>query len=410
MISLQKYISNVLENNITINNELEQHFYCEFVLQESFRFSYFKILEKYGSYIGQKELIIELAKEIYLTIKNKEPEVKFELNKSDLEQYYNTLFFNKLIVKFDNNTAYIANKSHYDENTKTFDVVFIKICPDEYNTYTSITSALMHEMLHAYNHYQSYFKKSKFKLTDLTNKKSRYYKTLITDNDFSVRNVCKRIINNISQWEQNAYMNELSVELENNKFDFSRYNNINDAYKAALEIFKNSDVWVQYSTLWNYIIDLQYKGLDSNKTEFANTYNEINNTSLTYNKIYKKLDGVFNKILSRMESNVPKLFYQYYKEQLHNDEAISGRQNEALIKFIEFENNYSILESVKPDNGLEWEVYFNNRLDTTFTKWAKKWKKYPKIGHGWYAGGTVFKIVKIEDNKVYVEEDKNCHP
>lgn len=411
MISLQKYISNVLENNITVNNELEQHFYCEFVLQESFRFSYFKILEKYGSYIGQKELIIELAKEIYLTIKNKEPEVKFELNKSDLEQYYGTLFFDKLIVKFDNdNTAYIANKSHYDENTKTFDVVFIKICPDEYNTYTSITSALMHEMLHAYNHYQSYFKKSKFKLTDLTNKKSRYYKTLITDNDFSVRNVCKRIINNISQWEQNAYMNELSVELENNKFDFSRYNNINDAYKAALEIFKNSDVWVQYSTLWNYIIDLQYKGLDSDKTEFANTYNEINNTSLTYNKIYKKLDGVFNKILSRMESNVPKLFYQYYKEQLHNDEIISGRQNEALIKFIEFENNYSILESVKPDNGLEWEVYFNNRLDTTFTKWAKKWKKYPKIGHGWYAGGTVFKIVKIEDNKVYLEEDKNCHP
>lgn len=410
MISLQKYISNVLENNITINNELEQHFYCEFVLQESFRFSYFKILEKYGSYIGQKELIIELAKEIYLTIKNKEPEDKFELNKSDLEQYYDTLFFDKLIVKFDNNTAYIANKSHYDENTKTFDVVFIKICPDEYNTYTSITSALMHEMLHAYNHYQSYFKKSKFKLTDLTNKKSRYYKTLITDNDFSVRNVCKRIINNISQWEQNAYMNELSVELENNKFDFSRYNNINDAYKAALKIFKNSDVWIQYSTLWNYIIDLQYKGLYSDKTEFANTYNEINNTSLTYNKIYKKLDGVFNKILSRMESNVPKLFYQYYKEQLHNDEIISGRQNEALIKFIEFENNYSILESVKPDNGLEWEVYFNNRLDTTFTKWAKKWKKYPKMGHGWYAGGTVFKIVKIEGNKVYVEEDKNCHP
>ena len=410
MISLQKYISNVLETNIIINNELEQHFYCEFVLLESFRFSYFKILEKYGSYIGQKELIIELAKEIYLTIKNKEPEVKFELNKSDLEQYYDTLFFDKLIVKFDNNTAYIANKSHYDENTKTFDVVFINICPDEYNTYTSITSALMHEMLHAYNHYQSYFKKSKFKLTDLTNKKSRYYKTLITDNDFSVRNICKRIINNISQWEQNAYMNELSVELENNKFDFSRYNNINDAYKAALEIFKNSDVWVQYSTLWNYIIDLQYKGSDSDKTEFANTYNEINNTSLTYNKIYKKLDGIFNKILSRMESNVPKLFYQYYKEQIHNDEIISGRQNEALIKFIEFENNYSILESVKPDNGLEWEVYFNNRLDTTFTKWAKKWKKQPQVGKGWYAGGTVFKIVKIEDNKVYLEEDKNCHP
>lgn len=67
-------------------------------------------------------------------------------------------------------------------------------------------------------------------------------------------------------------------------------------------------------------------------------------------------------------------------------------------------------ESVKPENGLEWEVYFNNSLDTNFTEWAKKWKKYPKIGKGWYAGGTVFKIVKIEDNKVYVEEDKSCTP
>lgn len=411
MISLQKYISNVLETNITINNELEQHFYCEFVLQESFKFSYFNILEKYGSYIGQKELIIDLAKEIYLTIKNKEPENEFELNKSDLEQYYDTLFFNKLIVKFDSDdTAYIANKSHYDEKTKTFDVIFIKLCPDEYNTYTSITSALMHEILHAYNHYQSYFKNSKFKLTDLTNKKSRYYKTLIIDNEVSIRNVCKRIINNISQWEQNAYMNELSVELENNKFDFLKYNNINTAYKAALEIFQNSDVWVQYSTLWNYIINLQYKGSEIDKIEFADTYNEINNTSLTYNKIYKKLDGVFNKILSRMETNIPKLFYQYYKEQLQSNETISGRQNEALIKFIEFENTYYILESVKPDNGLEWEVYFNGKLDTNFTEWAKKWKKRPQVGKGWYAGGTVFKIVKIEDNKVYTEEDKKCNP
>ena len=404
MISLQKYISSELETNITINSELEKHFYCEFVLHESFKFSYFNILEKYGSYIGQKELIIDLAKEIYLTIKNKEPENTFELNKSDLEKYYDTLFFDKLIVKFDNyDTAYIANKSHYDENTKTFDIIFIKLCPNEYNTYTSITSALMHEMLHAYNHYKSYFKNSKFKLTDLTNKNSKYYKTLITNNEVSARNVCKRIINNISQWEQNAYINELSIELENNKFDFSKYNNINTAYKAALKIFQNSDVWVQYSTLWNYIINLQYNGSEIDKTEFADTYNEINNTKLTYNKIYKKLDGVFNKILSHIETNVPKLFYQYYKEQLQSNGTSSQRQNEALIKFIEFENTYLMLESVKPANGLEWEVYFNDELDTNFTEWAKKWKKHPQVGKGWYAGGTVFKIVKIEDNKVYTE-------
>lgn len=69
-----------------------------------------------------------------------------------------------------------------------------------------------------------------------------------------------------------------------------------------------------------------------------------------------------------------------------------------------------IQEGVKPENGLDWEVYVDNRLDSSFTEGAKKWKKYPKVGNGWYAGGTVFKIIKIEDNKVYTKEDDTCHP
>jgi len=34
---------------------------------------------------------------------------------------------------------------------------------------------------------------------------------------------------------------------------------------------------------------------------------------------------------------------------------------------------------------------------------TKKWKRYTKVGQDWYVGGTVFKIIKIEDNKVYTE-------
>ena len=71
---------------------------------------------------------------------------------------------------------------------------------------------------------------------------------------------------------------------------------------------------------------------------------------------------------------------------------------------------YFINEAVKPENGEDWEVYVNNKLDNTFTEWAKKWKKQPKVGKGWYAGGTVFNIVKIEDNKVYTEEDTKAVP
>lgn len=64
---------------------------------------------------------------------------------------------------------------------------------------------------------------------------------------------------------------------------------------------------------------------------------------------------------------------------------------------------YFINETVKPENGGDWEVYVDGTLDHTFTKWSKKWKKYPKVGKGWYTGGTVFTIVKIEDNKVYTK-------
>lgn len=72
----------------------------------------------------------------------------------------------------------------------------------------------------------------------------------------------------------------------------------------------------------------------------------------------------------------------------------------------EFLKEHQVCESVKPDNGLDWEVYVNNKLDATFTDWAKKWTHQPKIGKGWYCGGTVFEIVKIDGNKVYTVEKK----
>ena len=405
MISLQKYISNKIESSVSITNELEEHFYCEFVLRESFNYSFFNILEKYGSYIDQKQLIIDLSKEIYLVVKHNEPENKFKLDYNDLKEYSN-IFFKELIIELVNNTSgYLANKSNYLKDEKLFDTVIINIDYNDCKEYSNLCSTIMHEMLHAYNEYKSYISNSPIKLKDITNTKSNYYKTLFSGSDTSASNICKRIINNIRQFEQNAYLSELSTVLDTHKFNISKYNTVNYAYNQALEIFKNSDTWIQYSTLWNYITDLQHNGYEEDKTEFANTYNEINKTSLTYNKIYKKLDGLFNKILKRIETTVPKIFYQYYEEQININENVSERQNNSLIKFIEFENNYSILESVKPENGLEWEVYVNNKLDKTFTEVAKKWKKFPKIGHGWYAGGTVFKIVKIDGNKVYVVEE-----
>lgn len=410
MKTLTEYIFNRVQEStkLSVQNELELHFYSEFVLNESIKHSYFSILEKNGSYIGQKELLIDLSKEVYNIIRNHEPENTIQLDKKDLNNYSN-IFFNSLIIYLTNKTGYVSNKSTYLDNDKLLDKIVIYIDTTEYFEYTEILKCLMHEMLHAYNNYKSYLTNAKFNLTDLTNKNSSYYKTIF-GGSVSVENICKRMLNNIRQWEQNAYMSELSVELENNKFDINKYNTVQEAYKAAYEIFKNSDTWTQYSTLWKYLMLLNNQNKDSSdKLKFQTMYNRINDSDLTFNQIYKKLDGLFNKILKKIESKVPKIFYDYYQQELEKslDESfVSGRQNNALIKFIQYINDYDLLESVKPENGKEWEVYLDGTLDNTFTEWAKKWKHYPKIGKGWYAGGTVFKIVKIEDNKVYTEEDK----
>lgn len=403
MKSIKKYITNRIQEDINIESDLELHFYIEFLLEESFKYSYFTILEKHSSYIGQKELVIDLSRDIYNIIRNREPEDTLELDKKDLEEYPN-IFFNKLIIYLYGKTGYNVSKSKYIDSEKTFDKVIININPDEYYDYKDIVKCLVHELLHAYNEYKNYLTNSNTKLVNLTDKNSSYFKTIFSNN-ITIENICKRICNNIRKWEQNAYISELSTELENNKFDFYKYSEHKDAYKKAFEIFRNSDTWIQYSTLKKYLTLLKDNS-DENKLKFQNAYNNINNTSLSFNKIYKKLNDIFDIILNKINRLIPKLIYDYYEKQMKEliKESIIQRQNKSLIEFVKSINEYNLLESVKPENGEDWEVYVNNKLDNTFTKLAKKWKKYPKVGKGWYTGGVMFKVIKIEDNKVYTKD------
>ena len=157
MKTLTEYIFNKVQESTKLNiqNELELHFYSEFILNESIKYSYFNILEKNGSYIGQKELLIDLSKEIYNIIRNHEPENTVQLDKKDLDNYSN-IFFNSLIIYLTNKTGYISNKSTYLDNDKLLNKVVICIDTAEYFEYTEILKCLMHEMLHAYNNYKSY--------------------------------------------------------------------------------------------------------------------------------------------------------------------------------------------------------------------------------------------------------------
>lgn len=110
-------------------------------------------------------------------------------------------------------------------------------------------------------------------------------------------------------------------------------------------------------------------------------------------------------------SNTDKLGYwkAKYKSKKDAEAALRGyfaNKNEGWLDI----DDDVITEGVKAENGEPWIVYVDGKEDSHFTEWSKKWKQAPKVGKGWYAGGTVFKIVKVEDNKVYTEEDTTCHP
>lgn len=332
MIGLQTYINNLPKT------ELEEHFYCEFVLDKSLRFSVFKINESHGSYIGQKELLIDLSKEIWKHLKNGNKENTFTLYEEDLDDYEN-IFFDTLTIEITDsgNTGYIAKKSKYNEKGHFFNLVYIQINRNECNSYDEILRILMHEMLHAYNHYQSFEKKSKNNLIDLIQSGTSYNKTLqgITTG-LTPDNICKRIINNIRKLEQNAYINELTTELDSKHFDLSKYHNTVDAYKDAVKIFKSSDVWTQYSVFYKYVSDILPKLSDNYKQEFVSTYNDISDTNYTFEKMQKRIIAQLNKIFKKMETVIPKIFYDYYTKDL-NEGLI--RDSRAMVEFIAFENS-----------------------------------------------------------------------
>lgn len=329
-----------LKDMVELPNELETHFLYEFMLNDSFNYSYINIYEKYGAYIGQNELIFYLAKTIYKETKKNKKEQIFTLNSKDLSDYSN-IFFDNITIKINTTiggSGYYPKKSKYNKKNM-FDNVFICLRDYDCVEYTNIVRCLMHEMLHAYNNYQSYVTNATFNLYDLIKTNTPYNKTLSDNQDISTTNICKRIVNNIRKLEKNAYISELSILLETYKFDIYKYHNVIDAYKDAVNIFKSSDVWYQYSILYQYVIDMKNEN-ELEKNEFVSTYNNINNTDLTFHKIIKRLNAQFVIILKRIESTVPKIFYEYYQKQLNIKNESLIRPTSSLINFLQYMNDF----------------------------------------------------------------------
>lgn len=327
MKTLTEYIN--YNKNLFIDN-IEYHFMLEYELRNNIRNNFNIINEKFGVYDGQVKFVIDFCKEIINNQSIDSRYYRYELDKTDLDNDYKNIFFKHIVVKYKSGliTGYVDN-NNYDEKTKLMNYVIINIDKDEYNDYSSLVACLCHELTHAWDTYNSFIKGSKLKPSDISTSDS--YRQSLDIIDTSAKSVCRRIYNNILKLEQNAYISELNTVLETNIDKISNY-------KDALDVFKQTQTWKQYSIFRNIVDSMKTNKIKQEFIdEFCNEYNDLNKTKLTNYKIIKKLDNILNKIFNKISTLIPKIYYDFYlkhKNDNVNENLVSGRQNNYMIEIM----------------------------------------------------------------------------
>lgn len=273
------------------------------------------IIEKFGMFKEQDELVLTIANAIYEDIKENGIKLgdEYPFTKKFLEDYdFKFIFFDELYIKYTkNNTAYNLRESKFNEEKYMFDVIEIDIDFKVYNTYPKIAKALTHELLHAYEDLHRRINK----VDSLLDIFKGYNKTLKTDNKFY-----RTLLNNLNKIEQRAYINELTIELEANKFDISKYNTSDEGYFDALEFFaKNSSYGIYIEGM--DVLEKLSTASDDKKQEFVNVYNDVYNSNVNFDIIYKRLIKIYKNIINKFKKRISDIFKYYYKkhsEQVEN--------------------------------------------------------------------------------------------
>lgn len=219
------------------------------------------------------------------------------------KEIFENIFFDKIVIdasQDNNDTAYLSAKSHYNNKTKSLDLVYIKINTKEDDSYDKLVRSLVHEITHAYENYKRLLS-GKDSLASLSKRGTKYCNVINLSNDGSFEDVVKGIEYRLTSFKRNAYLTELKTSLEGK--------HIRD-YKQALDIFETTDVRQQYIAIYSFVND---KGVDWE--DFCNTYNEEFETNYTTTKFKKWITNRVNKVYKKMMKLVPKVYFDYYEEQ-----------------------------------------------------------------------------------------------
>lgn len=320
--SLKDYIENKHNHSWKNIEDLYDHFYIEFEMH-CYSENHQYIYEKYGKYDDQIELVRDLTNNIFDTEYSDEI-IKFNISKEDIQGYKN-VFYNELEILWGANigTAYVPLENNFDNNTKRFKKVKIKL--DSYRGNTSRTKlfkSIMHELTHAWHDYSSFIKDNGKSLTTL-GKESKYYHNIRKDKPITNgENFCKTLMYLTTKFESNAYASEIYSELENQKNKIEQENKekfIIYSWNEAWEIFRNSDTYKQILKIYTNLNNIEHYS-DSIQMDFVNYFNKHNQTNLTLNKIKKRYIYKLEKLFDKICKTCAKIYYDFVENQkIEND-------------------------------------------------------------------------------------------
>lgn len=287
------------------NDSLSNHIYIDY-----------GIYENAGLYNGIEELSHFLTNKIR---SHQEKNFDIEYNNSDIElSKFNNIFFNKIILscersqKFKNEGEYIINDIvDYNNETKTFNFVKIKLTLSLKHNGTEVYQRLLHELTHAWDNYNAIKKGSTTLKQALLNTQ---YSDILKAFDDNTKH--KKIIGQILYFINDIEVNSFMAEFAGYLYNYIDDNTIPDPH-TAIKIIKQSELYKNYKNIGAWVTALYNddKRISNQfKTLLYNEYNKINKTNYTEYKISKILYNKYVKINNKIESNIGKLCSRYVKE------------------------------------------------------------------------------------------------
>ena len=317
---------NIIEN---INDSLLQHIAVDYINSSQ----QYILLEKYGIYNGCEDLVNFIIKKIKSKYNHKEGTYIIEIKNNQLT--FNNVFFKilNLHIEFKKNITtngeYNLN-SKFDKDSLLINNVKIQLNLNVLNWEKDIRQILYHELIHAWDDYNSYLQNKGGLLNIIKPSYNNYIKgKLSTDN---IKQILSDILYHLDDIEKNSYIAELRGDLES-------YKETIHGPQEAYNIIKNSVAYKNIMTSKDIIDGLKNNEYNNEiKQKIYSAYKELNNVDWTDNKIMKKLIYQIESYIKKMNKIIPKMCLDF----LNNNKIEIKENHRNLIKPLKeyIENKY----------------------------------------------------------------------